>query len=79
MTLVHKYWKTAALSASGHVGDNPLFLLDYLLLLLRVGVLLAQATVASRVIDVETHRLSFDEVIADIYAHWQVRGEEDVC
>ena len=41
MTLIHKYWKTAALSASGHVGDNPLFLLDYLLRLLRVGVLLA--------------------------------------
>lgn len=40
MTLLLKYWKTALLSAAGQVGDNPLFLLDYLLRLLRVGVLL---------------------------------------
>ena len=40
MTLLLKYWKTALLSAAGQVGDHPLFLLDYLLRLLRVGVLL---------------------------------------
>jgi len=40
MRLLHKYWHTALLSAAGLVGDNPLFLLDYLLRLLRVGVLL---------------------------------------
>ena len=40
MTILLKYWKTALLSATGQVGDNPLFVLDYLLRLLRVGVLL---------------------------------------
>jgi ABC-2 type transport system ATP-binding protein len=43
-----------------------------------IATLLEQATATSRVVDVETHRLSFDEVIADIYAGWQARGEEDV-
>lgn len=41
MPLLQKYWKTASLSATAQVGDNPLFLLDYLLRLLRIGVLLA--------------------------------------
>ncbi len=40
MKTLHKYWKTAALTAAGQAGDHPLFLLDYLLRLLRVGVLL---------------------------------------
>jgi viologen exporter family transport system permease protein len=39
--LLHKYWKTAAMSATSYVGDSPLFLLDYLLRVLRVAVLLA--------------------------------------
>ena len=42
-----------------------------------LATLLKQAA-ASRIVDVETHRLSFDEVIADIYARWQERGEEPV-
>src|SRR5215213_2863182 len=40
-TLLHKYWKTAAMAASSYVGDSPLFLIDYLLRLLRVIVLLS--------------------------------------
>lgn len=36
-----KYWKTAAMSATGYLGDSPLFLFDYLIRLLRVVVLLA--------------------------------------
>jgi ABC-2 type transport system permease protein len=39
--LLHKYWKTAAMAASSYVGDSPLFLVDYLLRLLRVIVLLS--------------------------------------
>jgi len=38
---LHKYWKTAAMAASSYIGDSPLFLLDYLLRLLRVIVLLS--------------------------------------
>lgn len=38
---IHKYWKTAAMSASSYTGDSPLFLLDYLLRLLRVVALLS--------------------------------------
>jgi ABC-2 type transport system permease protein len=34
-------WATATMSAAGVVGDNPLFVLDYLLRLVRVAVLLA--------------------------------------
>jgi ABC-2 type transport system permease protein len=41
MTTLHKYWKTAAMSAASYVGDSPLFLVDYLLRFLRVAVLLA--------------------------------------
>lgn len=40
MRTLAKYWHTALLSAAGLVGDHPLFALDYLLRLLRVGVLL---------------------------------------
>ena len=40
-TLLHKYWKTAAMAASSYIGDSPLFLIDYLLRLLRVIVLLS--------------------------------------
>src|SRR3954466_11576533 len=39
--LLHKYWKTAAMAASSYIGDSPLFLIDYLLRLLRVIVLLS--------------------------------------
>ncbi len=35
------YCKTAAMAATGYLGDSPLFLADYLLRLLRVAVLLA--------------------------------------
>lgn len=38
---LRKYWTTAVMAATGFVGDSPLFLLDYLLRLLRVAVLLA--------------------------------------
>lgn len=41
MSLLHKYWKTAAMSAAGYTGDSPLFLIDYLMRALRVLVLLA--------------------------------------
>jgi ABC-2 type transport system permease protein len=39
--LLHKYGKTAAISAASLVGDSKLFLIDYLLRLLRVGLLLS--------------------------------------
>lgn len=39
--IIHKYWKTAAMAASSYIGDSPLFLMDYVLRLLRVIVLLA--------------------------------------
>jgi ABC-2 type transport system permease protein len=39
--LLHKYWKTAAMAASSYIGDSPLFLIDYLLRLLRVIVLIS--------------------------------------
>src|SRR5215211_6311692 len=38
---IHKYWKTAAMAASSYIGDSPLFLIDYLLRLLRVIVLIS--------------------------------------
>lgn len=41
IALLRKWWKTAAMQASSQVGDNPLFLADYLLRLLRVAVLLS--------------------------------------
>jgi ABC-2 type transport system permease protein len=36
-----KYWKTATMAATGYLGDSPLFVMDYLIRLLRVAVLLA--------------------------------------
>src|SRR4051794_1221353 len=39
--LLQKYWKTAVMAASSYIGDSPLFLVDYLLRLLRVIVLLS--------------------------------------
>lgn len=38
---LHKYWKTAAMSAASHTGDSPLFVVDYLLRVLRVLILLS--------------------------------------
>ncbi len=38
---LHKYWKTASMAATGYIGDSPLFLLEYVIHLLRVLVLLA--------------------------------------
>ncbi len=38
---LHKYTKTALLSATSYIGDSPLFLMDYLLRLMRVAVLLS--------------------------------------
>src|SRR5438552_2391132 len=38
---LHKYHKTAAMAATGFVGDNQLFLFDYLLRFLRVALLLS--------------------------------------
>ena len=40
-TALRKYTKTALLSAASYVGDSPLFLMDYVLRLLRVTVLLS--------------------------------------
>jgi ABC-2 type transport system permease protein len=40
MALLHKYWKTAAMAATGYTGDSPLFLVNYLIRLVRVAVLL---------------------------------------
>jgi len=39
--IARKYGKTAALAAAGLVGDNKLFLVDYVLRLLRVALLLS--------------------------------------
>jgi ABC-2 type transport system permease protein len=39
--MIAKYWKTALMAATGYIGDSPLFLMDYLIRLLRVLVLLA--------------------------------------
>jgi ABC-2 type transport system permease protein len=39
--IARQCWATATMSAAGVVGDNPLFVLDYLLRLIRVAVLLA--------------------------------------
>jgi ABC-2 type transport system permease protein len=36
-----KYWKTAAMSATGYLGDSPLFLFDYLIRFVRVAVMLS--------------------------------------
>jgi ABC-2 type transport system permease protein len=41
MSILAKYAKTAAMSATGRVGESPLFLFDYGLRFLRVAVLLA--------------------------------------
>lgn len=38
---LNKYWKTATMAATSYTGDSPLFLLDYLLRLIRVVVLLS--------------------------------------
>ena len=38
---LHKYSKTALLAATSYVGDSPLFIMDYLLRILRVAVLLS--------------------------------------
>ncbi|MCZ6675983.1 MAG: ABC-2 family transporter protein [Candidatus Poribacteria bacterium] len=38
---LHKYWKTTAIAAAEYVGNNLLFLMDYLLRFLRVTVLLS--------------------------------------
>jgi ABC-2 type transport system ATP-binding protein len=37
--------------------------------------LLTQASAQAQVLDVETHRPPIDEVVADLYEHWQRRGE----
>jgi ABC-2 type transport system permease protein len=39
--MLHKYSKTAVIAAASLVGDSKLFLIDYLLRLLRVGLLLS--------------------------------------
>jgi ABC-2 type transport system permease protein len=38
---LRKYWKTAAMSAASYTGDSPLFVVDYLLRVLRVLILLS--------------------------------------
>ena len=39
--MLHKYWKTAVMTAASFVGDSPLFLIDYLVRWLRVIVFLS--------------------------------------
>lgn len=39
-SLLYKSWKTAAMTATGYIGDSPLFLMDYLLRFVRVATLL---------------------------------------
>ncbi len=39
--VLHRYWKTAAMAATSFTGDSLLFLVDYLLRLIRVAVLLS--------------------------------------
>jgi ABC-2 type transport system permease protein len=39
--MMRRYLKTAAMAATGQLGEGPLFLIDYLLRFLRVAVLLA--------------------------------------
>lgn len=41
IAIVRKYWKTGAMAAATTAGDNPLFVLDYLLRFLRVVMLLS--------------------------------------
>jgi ABC-2 type transport system ATP-binding protein len=43
----------------------------------QLASLLAQATAQAEVLDVETHRAPIDDVIADIYEHWQGSRTED--
>ena len=40
----------------------------------QIADLLEQAGAQNQLLDVETHRASIDDVIADIYEHWQERG-----
>jgi len=40
----------------------------------RIADLLARAAAQVQVLDVETHRVSIDQVIADLYEHWQGQG-----
>ncbi len=40
-SLVRKYWKTAELEATGHMGDDPMFFIQYIFRFLRVVVLLS--------------------------------------
>jgi ABC-2 type transport system permease protein len=41
LLVIRQCWQTAAIAAAGHVGDTPLFFLDYLLRIIRVAVLLS--------------------------------------
>ena len=38
---LNKHYKTALMEATGHIGDSPLFLLDYVLRILRVIILMS--------------------------------------
>ena len=41
----------------------------------RIPDLLAQASTQTEILDVETHRVPIDDVIADIYEAWQAKRE----
>jgi ABC-2 type transport system permease protein len=41
LSLLRKYWKTAELEATGSMGDDPMFFIQYIFRLLRVIVLLS--------------------------------------
>jgi len=41
ITVFHKYWKTAALEATGYIGDDPMFFVQFIFRFFRVIVLLS--------------------------------------
>ncbi len=41
LSLLRKYWKTAELEATGHMGDDPMFFVQYIFRFLRVVALLS--------------------------------------
>ncbi|MGH2459552.1 MAG: ABC transporter ATP-binding protein, partial [Chloroflexota bacterium] len=43
----------------------------------KIAALLDQAAAQTEILDVETHRLAIDDVIADIYEAWQKRERLD--
>jgi ABC-type uncharacterized transport system permease subunit len=76
LTLLRKYRKTAAMAAASYTGDSPLFLMDYLLRLLRVAVMLSiwrtllagQGTVSGMTLETVLTYTLIAEVFAELLA-----------